>query len=336
MRIVTAIAGALAVLAGCGDDAPPTAPSAARPDLLPRPGDDASAGGSAATALSTDGVAMLGRHEWTLDAILLDDGTVEPQHPGRSERFRFLRSDADAAAGRLEAEVLCRSLEGGWSLSDGALVVAAESTRQDDCDRHVSPGDPALAVLDRAFGGEPMLADVTEGRLTLVLATNERLLFSGRETVAGERRPVVRRLEEGDAAGQGLDSIARRVAVHRDQASLDALYPTLYAEPVRPRGPVPTVNFDTTIVVGAFLDIQGTGGRDVTVEHTVETDEGLEIGIRYREFLGDDPVTCEATDAPSGPYELVAVESVVQPLRFTERTVGACSGVEASRFEDLR
>ena len=95
------------------------------------------------------------------------------------------------------------------------------------------------------------------------------------------------------------------------------------------------MNFDNTIVVGTFLDVYGYVGHDVTVEHAVETPDGLEIGIRYRELLGGDPVTCTVGAAFSEPYVLVAIESIAQPLSFAERTVTTCSGIEAKQFDEI-
>ena len=323
----------LALSSGCADEA--DSPGAgAPPDAL----DDRPAVVEPADA--TD--QALTRSEWTLDAIRTDDGTLVPRYPDASERFRFVD---EGGGGRLEATALCRSFAGPWSLSDGVLVADAPPAAIEGCDRYVYPDDPTPVLLERAFGSESLLVDVTDEHLVLTLPTNERLLFSGRVVVDGEERAAVRVLEAGDVASQGVyddDAFTgypenlRRLVVYRDQASLDAVYPTLYGDEARSPGPVPTVNFDTTIVVGAFLDVYGYVGPDVTVEHAIETDAGLEIGIRYTEYLDGDPVECASGDAFSGPYTLVAVESTVQPLRFTERTVSLCSGVEAAQFDDVR
>ena len=272
--------------------------------------------------------------EWRLDAASTGDGTMRPLY-GDPGRARF-----EGDGGQFRLVLPCRGWTGTWSVPDSVLTIDAEPIIGATCSSVAAVSAPVLRVVDTAVTGVPLTVELDDDSLVLTLPTNERLFLSGRRTSANETRPVVRLLEAGDVASQGVNSDEsttgrRGLVLYRDQASLDAVYPTLYADPVRPRGPVPTVNFDDTIVVGAFVDVYGYVGHDVTVEHAVETPDGLEIGIRYRELLGGDPVTCTVGAAFSGPYVLVAIESIAQPLSFVERTVATCSGVEAAQFDEI-
>ena len=272
--------------------------------------------------------------EWRLDAASTGDGTMRPLYgdPGRA------RFEEDRGQFRLVPP--CRGWTGTWSVPDSVLTIDAEPNIGAACSSVAAVPAPVAQVIATAVTGTPLTAELDDDSLVLALPTNERLFLSGRRISANETRPVVRLLEAGDVASQDVNSgestTGRRgLVVYRDQASLDAVYPTLYADPVRPRGPVPTVSFDDTIVVGAFLNVYGYVGHGVTVEHAVETPDGLEIGIRYRELLGGDPVTCTVGAAFSGPYVLVAIESIAQPLSFAERTVATCRGVEATQFDEI-
>ena len=119
--------------------------------------------------------------------------------------------------------------------------------------------------------------------------------------------------------------------IYRDAESLEADYAQLPAEG-SPWPDLPDIDFTTSLVIGAYLPLDSNQSSDVTVRGAQITSNSLIIDIaRFGPDVPDEAsVSCSAATALSAPWTLVRIDSVVEPVEFSEMARAFCSGIPAA------
>lgn len=139
------------------------------------------------------------------------------------------------------------------------------------------------------------------------------------------------RLAEGEGAADveattlekgtfGNTDIEKQNVVIRNYDDFERLWQELYSgrEPVPE---MPVIDFESEMVVGAFIGQKPHGGYSVEISEMVLSEE---LGVKILTTKPGD--NCTVTMAISAPYHLVKVPKVESPVKFYEVSeVSSCS-----------
>ena len=91
-----------------------------------------------------------------------------------------------------------------------------------------------------------------------------------------------------------------------------------------PQPAEPDVDFETDMVVAAFLGERATGGFSVQIEDVRENNDFIIVDVEI-ETPGDD---CVLTQSVTQPHHVIVLEDSDKPVQFSETTVeaDACTG----------
>ena len=267
--------------------------------------------------------------DWTLETIRESD---------RRDNGRFqletnwrLSFQAD---GSVDGDGLCNVGSGHWQSDDTTLNITDWS--QEDSALCSSSANPNSTVMARLFGGETFMQRIDGGRLFLETGDNVQLVFSGRVRRAGEHvvpfETLVRTLNFGRSLNLVLTGSQppTRFVVYRDAASLNAdLAEMLGDETLWPE--LPVIDFDKSIVIGAYLPFDPQEASDVLVRSARIAEPGLEIEIAHfgRHVADEASAICGANDSENAPWTLARIDSVIEPVRIAEMARAFCSGIPA-------
>ena len=277
----------------------------------------------------------LSNTDWTLETIK------------ESDRSYGLRLEANwrlslRTEGRVDGDGFCNVGSGRW-LSDDITLNIINWSAEDSALCSVSEIPTVVErVMARLLGGETFMQRIDGGRLFLETGDNVQLIFSGRVRRAGEQvvpfETLVR--SDGNSRANSFDFTnsqpSAQFVVYRDDASFNADYAALDAAAEAEAAEnslseLSIVDFDSSIVIGAFLPPDGQLTSDVLVRSARVASSGLEIEIAHFGLHVPDEasVFCPANDAPSAAWTLVRIDSVIEPIRFAEMARPYCSGIPA-------
>ena len=272
--------------------------------------------------------------DWTLETILESDDLARSTL--RLDTTWRLSLQAD---GRVDGDGFCQVGSGQW-LSDDTTFNIIDWSEEDIALCSVIEIPPIVErVIPRLFGGETFIQRIDGGRLFLETDDNVQMVFSGRVRREGEQVvPFETLVRENDAGRAGsfveANSLgSTQFVVYRDAASLNA--DLAAAQPAEfeayNRVELPVIDFDSSIVVGAYLPFDPQQNSDVLVRGVRVAESGLEIEIAHFGPHVPDETTlrCGGDDDESAPWTLVLIDSVIEPVRIAEMGRAFCSGVPA-------
>ena len=269
--------------------------------------------------------------DWTLETILESDRRYGGGLLLEANWRLSFRTD-----GRVDGDGFCNVGSGHWQSDDTTLNII--DWNQEDSALCSAIANPNPTVMARLFGGETFMQRIDGGRLILETGDNVQLIFSGRVRRAGEQvvpfETLVR--SDGNSRANSFDFTnsqpSAQFVVYRDAASFNADYAALDAEAEAAENSLselPIVDFDSSIVIGAFLPPDGQQTSDVLVRSARVASSGLEIEIAHFGLHVPDEasVFCPANDSPSAAWTLVRIDSVIEPVRFAEMARPFCGGI---------
>ena len=272
--------------------------------------------------------------DWTLETILESDDLARSTL--RLDTTWRLSLQAD---GRIDGDGFCQVGSGQWQSDDTTLnIIDWNEEKIALCS--VTDIPPVVErVIPRLFGGETFTQRIDGGRLFLETDDNVQMVFSGRVRREGEQDVPFETLVRENNAGRVTSLVeanslgSTQFVVYRDAASLNA--DLAAAQPaefeVYNRVELPVIDFDSSIVVGAYLPFDPQQNSDVLVRGVRVAESGLEIEIAHFGPHVPDETTlrCGGDDAESAPWTLVLIDSVIEPVRIAEMARAFCSGVPA-------
>lgn len=272
-------------------------------------------------------LASLVDSDWTLESVRGSDGEYNPLPLDAIWRLSF-RAD-----GFVEGDALCNNGGGSWQADDSTLSLTSWSEDTAFCEASETISIDVRNTIKRLFAGETMMSTIDTGRLFLETGDTEQLVFSGRLKREDEQSVSVETLlrsgggERAGSADPVFGDLATPYVIYRDIESLDADYALLPESNNLPD--LPEIDFTNSIVIGAYLPLDGQISSDVFVRRAHESQAGLEIEIaRFGKDVPDESNTvCAAADAMSAPWTLVRIDSVLEPLQFEEMARAFCTGI---------
>ena len=274
--------------------------------------------------------------DWTLETILESDdlarGTL------RLDTTWRLSLQAD---GRIDGDGFCQVGSGQWQSDDATLNIIDWSEEDIGLCSVIEIPPIVERVIPRLFGGETFIQRIDGGRLFLETGDNVQMVFSGRVRREGEQVVPFQTLARENNAGRAY-SFGRakslgstQFVVYRDAASLNADLAAAQPAEVQVYPPhrveLPVIDFDSSIVVGAYLPFDPQQASDVLVRGVRVAESGLEIEIAHygRHVPDETSLRCGGDDAESAPWTLVLIDNVIEPVRIAEMARAYCSGVPA-------
>ena len=272
--------------------------------------------------------------DWTLETVLESDGLARGTL--RLDTTWRLSLQAD---GRIDGDGFCQVGSGQWQSDDTTLnIIDWNEEKIALCS--VTDIPPVVErVIPRLFGGETFAQRIDGGRLFLETDDNVQMVFSGRVRREGEQDVPFETLVRENNAGRVTSLVeanslgSTQFVVYRDAASLNA--DLAAAQPaefeVYNRVELPVIDFDSSIVVGAYLPFDPQQNSDVLVRGVRVAESGLEIEIaHFSPHVPDETsLRCGGDDSESAPWTLILIDSVIEPVRIAEMGRAFCSGVPA-------
>ncbi len=265
---------------------------------------------------------------WTLETVRDTEGQYRPLPLDATWRLSF------TADGSVGGDALCNAAGGNWHSSDATLSITDWSEDGAYCPSIETIPIATREIVQGLLTGATVMPNVNAGRLFLDAGDNTQLVFSGLperdqgfrvsvETLL--RTPGFTRASDGSPVFGELSS---PFVVYRDHASLDADYALLPAED-SPLPALPTIDFSNSIVIGAYLPLDGSVSSDVFVRGAWVDETGLDIAVsRFDSSIPDEAsIDCAAADALTAPWTLVRIDSVAEPVRFSQMRRAYCSGI---------
>ena len=271
---------------------------------------------------------LIGR-DWTLETVRDEQGNYSPLPLDATWRLRF---DVN---GRVSGNALCNSGSGDWQANDMTLSIENWIQTELPCESSNSIPMGTDRIVSRLLGGEILIPTVVSGRLFISTGDNARMVFSGRTLRADEQTVLIEKLVRtvgGARASNGnpvFGDLETPYVVYRDIESLTTDFAMLPPE-VIPWPELPTVDFTSSIVIGAYLPLDFSVSSDTVIRNARVADTGLEIEVaHFGPNVPDEVPTdnCGADAALSAPWTLFRIESVVEPVIFAEMNRAFCSGV---------
>ena len=268
--------------------------------------------------------------EWTLETVRGTDGVYLPLPINATWTLTF------DVGGGVSGAALCNQGNGSWQAGDGTLTIIEWAEDGAFCESREIIPTSTENITSRLFAGETVVAQIEQGRLFLDTGNGAQLVFSGRARNEDEQVVSVETLVRttgGSRAGNGdpvFGDLSTPYVIYRDAESLEADYILLPAETAQWPTLPPAVDFERSIVVGAYLSFNPSQSSDVVVRGAHVSSSGLEIDVvRIDQNIRDDEASgnCGSNAALSAPYTLVRVDSVVEPVSFLEVVRPGCSGL---------
>lgn len=266
--------------------------------------------------------------EWTLETVRDSDGEYRPLPLESTWSLTFnINGDVHGLA-------LCNQGSGSWQADDSTLSIVDWAEDGAFCESTARIPTATQTIVGRLYGGETVMPRIESNRLFVDTGDGAQLVFSGRATSEGEQTVSFETLVRAagfSRAGNGdpvFGNLPTPYVIYRDSDSLEADYARLPAEGT-PSPALPSINFTSSLVVGAYLPLDGQVSSDVVVRGARTTPNGLEIDVaRFGPSVPDEvSVNCAADDALTAPWTLVRIDSVVEPIDFSEMARAFCSGV---------
>lgn len=269
--------------------------------------------------------------DWTLETIRGNDGEYRPLPLDATWRLSF------QAEGRVAGDALCNAGGGRWEADDTTLTIFDWNEDAAFCPESETIPTTIKETVARLFSSDTMMPRIEAERLFFDTGDNVQLVFSGRLKQTNERNALTETLVRSGGFARASDGnplfgdLATPYVIYRDTASLEADYAALPAEG-SPWPELPVIDFTSSIVVGAYLPLDGQVSSDVVVRGARVGETGLEIETaRFGpNVLDEASVVCAADDALTAPWTLVRIESIVEPVHFAEMARAFCSGIPAS------
>lgn len=269
--------------------------------------------------------------DWTLETVRGSDGMYLPLPLDATWRLNFL------ADGRVVGAALCNGGSGNWQANDATITIANWLQEEAFCEASERIPATTDALVNRLLTNEVVMWRIEQGRLFIDTDDSAQLVFSSRSIRNTERVVSIETLIQtggGSRASSGnpvFGDLASPYVVYRDNESLSSDYAAL-PEETTPWPVLPTIDFTNSIVVGAYLPLDGSISSYIVVRGAKVTDTGLEIEVaRFGTEVPDEAASngCGAGAALSAPWTLVRVDSVVATIEFTEMARAFCSGIPA-------
>lgn len=267
-------------------------------------------------------------NDWTLETVRDTDGQYWPLPLDATWRLSF------AATGSVGGDALCNAASGYWQSGDTTLTISDWNEDGAYCPSSETISIAARTIVARLLSGDPMMPTVNSGRLFLDTADNAQLVFSGRakrDNAIGVSVETLVRTTGFSRASNGSPVFGDQSSpfvIYRDTASLEADFAMLPAEGM-PWPALPSIDFSNSIVIGAYLPLNGSVSSDVHVRSASLDETGLAIEVaRYDTETPDEAsVECAAAEALTAPWALVRIDSVAEPVRFSQMRRAFCSGI---------
>ena len=236
---------------------------------------------------------------------------------------------------------LCNGGSGSWQTEGSTLSIVDWTEDAAFCESSTTISTTTAAIVSRLFAGETVMPSVQTGRLFIDTGDGAQLVFSGRPTTETEESVAIDtivRTEGFSRASNGnpvFGDLSSPYVIYRDAESLEADYAQLPAESTQWPA-LPDIDFTTSIVVGAYLPLNGQVSSGVIVRTARTTSNGLAIDLaRFGPEVPEEAPSdnCAAGDALTAPWTLVRIDSVVEPIELNEMARAFCSGIPVG--EDL-
>jgi len=269
--------------------------------------------------------------EWTLETVRGNAGEYRPLPLATTWSLTFY------ATGDVEGQALCNHGSGNWQTDDSTLSIYRWLEEEASCESKQKIPTATQTILNRFLAGETVMPRVETGRLFIDTGDGAQLVFSGRAKNKDEQTISSQTLVQttgGTRASNGdpiFGDLSPPYVIYRDAKSLETDYATLPVEETSWPA-LPGIDFTSSIVVGVYLPLDGSISSDVVVRGARVSSYGLEIEIaRFSPNVPDDAsINCAADTALSAPWTLVIIDSVVEPIQFSEMARAFCSGIPAS------
>ena len=155
------------------------------------------------------------------------------------------------------------------------------------------------------------------------------LVFAGCNDTISENEPTFN-FDEGEAvafesltssfvtldqSGSGNDNFEQREnRMFSDQQAFASFWNDLHSNQV-PAPAVPTVDFDSEIVIAVILGLRNSGGYTVNIARIVQ--QGDMAGVEVKEESPD--ATCATASVLTSPYHIVKLERLSGDVRFIDQ-----------------